>query len=120
MPPHGLEQHVRSEKSVRKNCSGSKIERSTCDSAAKLTMRRYRASHERSLDGVRIADVAAQERIARIVCDIGDVRWVCRIRHRVEIEDRDPRSLLSVMRMKWEPMKPRPPVTSKVATGSPL
>ena len=44
---------------VRRNASGSRIERSTCDSAAKLTT--ASALADERLDDVRVGDVAADE-----------------------------------------------------------
>ena len=76
---------------VARNASGSRIERSTCDSAAKLTTASAAATSGSTTR--RVGDVAAHEREARrhlgVVTDRGEVRLVAGVGQLVE--DRDPR-----------------------------
>ena len=77
---------------VRRNASGSRMDRSTCDSAAKLTM--ASASATSGSDDRRIGDVAADEaqpiRQRRVRADRVEVRFVARVGELVEDRDRRP------------------------------
>ena len=55
---------------VSTNAAGPSIERSTCDSAAKLTMARGRCSREQPADQRAVADVAPHEHVTRVVATV--------------------------------------------------
>ena len=78
---------------VTRNASGSRIERSTCDSAAKLTIASVSATSGPTT--VRVGDVAADEpepgRLLRVGPDGRQVRLVAGVGELVE--DRDPRAV---------------------------
>ena len=93
------------------NSCGPRIERSTCVSAAKLTI--AVAPGGSAGDGVRIGDVPLEE----LVLDPVEVRRVARVGELVEDDDVGRRPRAS-RRTKCEPMKPAPPVTStRIGTG---
>ena len=74
--------------SVRRNDSGSSIERSTWVSAAKFTIASTPpAAVDRRADGVRVADAALHEAVARVVGDGREVLQVAGVGELVVDDD---------------------------------
>ena len=86
------------------NSAGPRIDRSTCVSAAKLTIASQPARGPR--DGIRVGDVALVE----VVLDALEVRPVARVGQLVENDHLV--AAAASRRTNCEPMNPAPPVTS--------
>jgi hypothetical protein len=69
------------------NGSGESMERSTCDSAAKLTIGVDRVVGEELRDERGVADVAVGENVARVAGEVGEVRRVAGVGEGVEVDE---------------------------------
>jgi hypothetical protein len=69
------------------NGSGESIERSTCDSAAKIHHGVDLVVGEQAGDEVRCRDVSLREDVARIVREVGEIGGVTGVGEQVEVDD---------------------------------
>jgi hypothetical protein len=90
--------------------SGPWIERSTCDSAAKLMIARGWCGRQQAARQVAVADVAVHEEVPRVTGQRGEVFAIAGIGQLVEV-DQASSLCASQSRTKLAPMKPAPPVT---------